>query len=137
MVGPRNVLGAFLGDGRYVDRQQSVTPVGQHSSEHANGSADLKSPAVAFSRQCRQGSEVLLSFVKASFKVPRIQVSLVDLSEVGRTQALGSDRIHHRKFNFQLAGESVGAYGCQGGVETGLSKVEPQITDDTFRWFRR
>ena len=41
-------LGAFLGDGRYVDREQAVTPFGQHSSEHANGSADLKSPAVAF-----------------------------------------------------------------------------------------
>ena len=41
-------LGTCLCDGRYVDRQQSVTAVGQHSSEHANGSADLKSPAVAF-----------------------------------------------------------------------------------------
>src|SRR5580704_17817070 len=41
-------LGASLCDGRYVDREQSVTPVGQHSSKHANGSADLKSLAVAF-----------------------------------------------------------------------------------------
>src|ERR1700730_4016422 len=41
-------LGASLCDGRYVDGQQLVTPVGQHSSEHANRSADLKSPTVAF-----------------------------------------------------------------------------------------
>src|SRR5271165_6454565 len=40
-------LGASLCDGRYVDRQQAVTPVGQHSSEHANGSANLKSLAIA------------------------------------------------------------------------------------------
>ena len=89
--------------------------------------------------QCGKGSEILLSFVKAGFKVPRIQVSPVDLIEVRRRQALGSDRIHNRKLVqrfMTLAAESVGAYGCEGGVETGLSKVEPQITDDTFRWFR-
>src|ERR1700722_18869429 len=53
--------GAPLCDGRYVDRQQSVTTVGQHPSEHANGPADLKSVAVAFQRQGRKRSEVLLS----------------------------------------------------------------------------
>ena len=34
-----------------------------------------------------------------------------------------------------ISAESVAAYGGQCGVEIGLSKVEPQIADDPFRWF--